>query len=95
MSDDQDIRLQDLDDEELLARMEGGMFALLDGNDEYSELFRVAAAIGIKQFVAERLATYQRDQILALFNNGEQVIHEFIQHAAQLGLLEKVDDEDQ
>jgi hypothetical protein len=83
-----------MDDEELLSRMEGGIFALLDGNEQYSELFRVAAAMGIKNFVSERMADYQRDELIALFGDGEQVIHEFIKYAANLGLLEKVENED-
>jgi hypothetical protein len=91
VSDENEVKLQDLDDEELLARMEGGFFSLLDGNEEYSELFRVAAALGIKQFVAERLKPYDREQLLDLFNDAEQVIHEFIRFAADRGLLEKVE----
>jgi len=95
MSDEQEIRLEDMDHEELLGRMEGGLFGLLDSDEEYAELFRVAAALGIKQFVAERMSGKPREDLLELFSDGEQVIHDYIQFAYDKGLLEKVEGEEQ
>jgi hypothetical protein len=37
------------------------------------------------------LKPYDREQLLDLFNDAEQVIHEFIRFAADRGLLEKVE----
>lgn len=95
MSDEQDIKLEEMDTEELLGRMEGGLFALLDGEEEYAELFRVAAAIGIKHFVDQRISRYSREDLLGLFGDGEQVISDYIQFAYDLGLLEKVDQDEE
>jgi hypothetical protein len=88
MSDEQEIRLQDMDKDELLSRLEGGLFSLMEGDDRYGELFRVSAALGIKSFVREHMSGYGKDEIVTMFGDGEQVISEFIKHASAKGLLE-------
>ena len=80
--------LESMDADELLGRMEGGFYGLLSSDEEYSDLFKVAAAMGIKDFVNSKLGHLEKDRLLALFADGEQVITLFIRHAVEKELLE-------
>lgn len=87
MTDDT-VNLESLDMEELLARLEGGLFSLFTGEEQYADLVKVAAALGLKDFVANRMDGRDRDDLLAMFADGELVISEFLRYAADKGLLE-------
>lgn len=87
MSDDAP-QLETMDMEELLARFEGGLFSLFTGDEQYADLVRVAAALGIKDFVNQRMQGKDRAELLLLFADGEEVISEFLRYAAEKGLLE-------
>jgi hypothetical protein len=87
--------LGSMDAEELLGRMEGGIYALLNSSEDYADLFRVAAALGIKDFVTAKLGHLDRDRLMILFEDGEQVLSLFIRHAVEKGLLEPGDDEEE
>ncbi|MCK9241553.1 hypothetical protein [Desulfocurvus sp.] len=95
MTEDTVIDLGSLDAEELLGRMEGGLYALLSSSEDYADLFKVAAALGIKDFVTARLGHLDKGRLLALFEDGEQALSLFIRHAVEKGLLEPDDEEGQ
>ncbi|WP_028587271.1 hypothetical protein [Desulfocurvus vexinensis] len=83
--------LGSLDVDELLGRMEGGIYALLNSSEDYADLFKVAAALGIKDFVTSRLGHLDKDRLMVLFEDGEQVLSLFIRHAVDKNLLEPED----
>lgn len=88
MTEDTAPDLGSLDVDELLGRMEGGLYALLNSSEDYADLFKVAAALGIKDFVTARLGHLDKGRLLALFEDGEQVLSLFIRHAVDKNLLE-------
>ena len=85
---DETVQLEALDMDELLARLEGGMFSLFTGDEQYADMVKIAAALGLKDFVETRMRGRDRTELLPMFADGEQVISEFLQHAANKGLLE-------
>ncbi len=89
--DMESLELEALDEAELLARMEGGFFSLLQSDEEYGDLFKVAAALGIKDFVRSKMGHLEKGRLLGLFGDGEQVITLFIRHAVERDLLEPDD----
>lgn len=89
--DNDALDLEALDEKELLARMEGGFFSLLQSEQEYGDLFKVAAALGIKDFVHSKMGHLDKGRLLGLFGDGEQVITLFIRHAVERDLLEPDD----
>jgi len=88
MTEDTAPDLGSMDVEELLGRMEGGLYAMLGSGEEYADLFKVAAALGIKDFVTSKLGHLDKGRMLALFEDGEQVLSLFIRHAVEKDLLE-------
>jgi len=90
------LDLESLDRDELLARLEGGLYSLFYGEEQYADLVKIAAALGIKDFVNQRLGDVGRDEVVELFSDGEAAISEFLQYAAEKGLLElNEEDEDE
>lgn len=87
--------LESLDVEELLPRLEGGLFSLFHGGEQYADLVKIAAALGLKDFVNSRVAGRPKDEVLGLFSDGEQAISEFLDYAADMGLLETSDEDDE
>lgn len=85
---EENAQLETMDMDELLARLEGGMFSLFTGEEQYADLVRVAAALGLKDFVNNRMQGRDRAELLLLFADGEKVISEFLHYAADKGLLE-------
>lgn len=85
---EESTQLDTMEMEELLARLEGGLFSLFTGDEQYADLVRVAAALGLKDFVANRMRGRDRAELLLLFADGEKVISEFLRYAADKGLLE-------
>ncbi|WP_461211190.1 hypothetical protein [Desulfocurvus sp. DL9XJH121] len=91
---DETVNLESLDTEELIGRLEGGLYSLFMGDEQYADLVKVAAALGLKDFVANRMQGRDRAEVLLLFADGEQIISEFLGYAADKGLLELEEDED-
>ncbi|MBU1002864.1 MAG: hypothetical protein KKE73_10110 [Proteobacteria bacterium] len=91
---DEIMDLESLDVDELLPRLEGGLFSLFHSEEQYDDLVKIAAALGLKDFVLSKVAGRPKDEVLNLFSDGEQAITEFLDYAADKGLLERGDDED-
>ncbi len=95
MSEELKQELRGLTEQELWERLEGGLFSLFDSDEEFDELLRVAAALGIKDFVHNGIEARDREEIYALFEDGEQLISEFIQFAVDKGLLTETDEDEE
>lgn len=95
MSQEELADLQAMDTEELLGRMEGGFYQLLSTQEGYEDLFKLAAALGIKDFIQSKIAHLDKDRLLAMFADGEQVISLYIRHGVEKGLLEPSGDEEE
>ncbi len=77
-----------LSQEELLSRLEGGLFSLFASEEQYVDLIKIAAALGVKNFVEQKMHGYDRAELLQMFSDGEGVISLFLQYAAEKDLLE-------
>lgn len=91
---DEILDLVTMDKDELLARLEGGLFGLFSSEEQYADLVKIATALGIKDFVNTKLADRPKDELLEMFSDGEAAISEFLHHAADKGLLELSEEED-
>lgn len=91
---EENVDIQQMDLDELKQRLEGGLYALFSSEEEYADLFKVSAALGLKDFVQNSLGDKDREAFLAMFADGEQAISEFVQYASKKGLLEFADDDE-
>ncbi|BBD07255.1 hypothetical protein [Desulfovibrio ferrophilus] len=90
---DEIMDLASLDMDELLPRLEGGLFALFHSEEHYADLVKIATALGLKDFVTSKVAGRSKEEVLGLFSDGEEAISEFLHYAADKGLLELSEDE--
>ena len=87
--EDHDKELKDMETSELVEHLYGGLFGLFADDEEYADLLQLSAALGLKRFAEERLAGLPREELLGMFEHGEDVVDEFIAFAADEGLVEE------
>lgn len=90
--EDQEKKLEDMETSELVEHLYGGLFGLFADDEEYADLLQLSAALGLKRFAEERLAGLPREELLGMFEHGEEVVDEFIAFASDEGLVEENDD---
>ncbi|GAB6175402.1 hypothetical protein JCM16814_02930 [Desulfobaculum senezii] len=88
MAHDERAELEALSHEELLDCFEGALFEHVTEGKEFPEMVEMTIALGIRNFVATRLAPQQDADIIDLFLDGDRAVVELVDHAAELGLLE-------
>lgn len=80
--------LADMDREELLESLYGGLYTLLVEDEEYEDLGQVVFAIGLKHYLDQKVAALPEDEIRALFENAESLVQGLLQFASDKGVLE-------
>ncbi len=80
--------LENLDKQELLEYLVGGVYSILVENEEYQELIPMTAALGIQSFIRERMSGLGKREILDLFLDGEAVLQELVRYGAEKGLVD-------
>lgn len=90
---DQEMKLEDMETSELVENLYGGLFSLFADEEEYSDLLQLSAALGLKRFAEERLAGLPREELLGMFEHGEDVVDEFIAFAVDEGLVDEEEDD--
>ena len=92
--EDHEKELKDMETPELVEHLYGGLFSLFADDEEYADLLQLSAALGLKRFAEERLAGLPQEELLGMFEHGEDLVDEFIAFAADEGLVEE-DEEDE
>lgn len=89
MAADERSELEALSREELLDVFEGALFELVTEGREHSELLEMTLAVGLKAFVAAKLADRPQDELVELFLDSEKAMVALVDYAAELGLLDE------
>lgn len=88
MAKDERTELEAYSKEEILDCFEGALFEHVTEGSELPELAQMTVALGIRDFVASKLAVKGKDELIDLFLDGDSAVVELVDHAADRGLLE-------
>ncbi|NJB69397.1 hypothetical protein GGQ74_003099 [Desulfobaculum xiamenense] len=94
MVTEESLPLEEMNKEELLEQLEGGLYALLTETEEYEQLVQMAVALGIKDFVNNVYGGSSANEIIEVFSDGEQALGKFVAFAGSKGLIDLDEDEE-
>lgn len=88
MGTEQGLPLEELDKDQLLEQLEGGLYSLITENPKYEQLAQMAIALGIKDFVRNTYSDAAADDIADVFADGETALVRFVSFVGERGLLD-------
>lgn len=87
--------LTEMNREELLEALYGGLYTVLVEDEEYEDLGQVVFAIGLKHYIESKLEGLSDEDIRGMFDNAEALMQGILEFASEKGVLEFEEDSEE